>query len=1370
MITQLVQWLAQKWLLFVAWFDDLSQGLQERVAPLSEQLVPLWEDPIWRALLVVVLLLIAGGFIFIAGKWGLAKVGELIGKGVTLISSLFSWLSHPLGAFFSFSSRTYGQLRRQAKRRAAIRQRMRRIMEALRYLTTPHQWRYRSPWYLALGDTASDRKGLLKTIKFGRKTELLNQEQKLQVAGTEWLFFDKGVVIEIKDDVIDDLQKHPNRDNKFSDVLDLLLSRRPERALDGVILSISGRSLLDADSAGKRVQLANALFQQLWLVQKYTGFRLPVYVLISECEQIWGFEAFWDVQSSKQREEIIGWSNPNQLETAFSPSWVNEAFDSVLNGLQTAQLMVAAGNREINHIDDFMLHHQYFRRLQEPLRAVLEGVFAQSNFSLPMPVRGIYFCGSNQQQTVGVEQLFHDKVFGERNLALPVSKVQFSKQRTLRHLQISVLSVAALLIVGLVVDTARMYQHNSNFSRVIDQMIERQQAPQCSALGRGVFDTLNHLSTIGEDQVYPTLVSSWFDIQFQNNESFVAKEILKPYVFKDMECRLKKHACAIQARFAYDAAVLEENLCGQNQASEVRGHNAQTELQEFSLAISEYYKFRKWFVDLSGPLSSDEFIKHKFSGLLGYLYDIQDKKKTQVNSPLVLGGIKVMDYIPAFSQKKNALLNPDKILKKLHEIAQARQQTLLSETVQNPTHDASNNQPLAQVRQLGALATWLQNMHARWGVPYTLSPCAKAAESTMQALSAFELNGLISKSTYNSISGVFDRETCYLAARDKLVNTGIPPFGKGFEIHNDLLMISEDLGSQMAQFAAMQTLSFVLSPVRQVNNDSAQIVSWRLAPLQQALAEIYEFQDFQGTFSSRNLDKVNVTAPLKSLLFNSLARHIEEAKVTSIESTQAVETEITSLPENQLAANIENFAQVKGELTLLLKLLGQLGDKKHRLLLQQSIQGFILDQFSMLAAIMEQEKPLAPQPQPDWQAENFALAVYDVKDEQQLQGLIAKQQGRVSYLAYSYAEPLVSYLLNNGGVNNGGEQATRWLNTLSALNRFQRHNDQNDVSYFQTLLTKTLAKEQNTRCDTLGFASTSELSDSWFSQSYMAVEKAIEGHCKSTSANDALSQYALFSKQFNRLLAGRFPFASLQYAGKTDVSIEVVQGFFDNPQNDPEKLLSRLKSLNTKQPGKVPVNWIAFLESLVPFKQWLEAGSSQGASSWQTQLNVQFDVLPQGPGADQILQWQLASRYAQISFPNGGDKLAWSVGEPLTLHLQWANSSAYLPFSLKTIEGVSIDPSQNVITFASQGQWGMFEWLLKYANPQLKQQTGQSDKGDLLTFNVPVSLKTSEPQMRKVAYVSQPTITIDSDYVNKDGVVQSLKWPLDLPTSAPGGH
>ena len=133
--------------------------------------------------------------------------------------------------------------------------------------------------------------------------------------------------------------------NALRSFLRLTARYRPRQPLNGLILTIPATDLLESSSDPEhphRLAHIADLAQRLDEIQHLTGLSLPVYVLVTKCDAINGFTSYsrsFFRESTLNRsgqnghvsdetfDNLFGWSNPHLLDSAFSPAWVDEAFD-----------------------------------------------------------------------------------------------------------------------------------------------------------------------------------------------------------------------------------------------------------------------------------------------------------------------------------------------------------------------------------------------------------------------------------------------------------------------------------------------------------------------------------------------------------------------------------------------------------------------------------------------------------------------------------------------------------------------------------------------------------------------------------------------------------------------------------------------------------------------------------------------------------------------------------------------------------------------------------------------------------------------------------------------------------------------------------
>ncbi|MGB1109895.1 MAG: type VI secretion protein IcmF/TssM N-terminal domain-containing protein, partial [Gammaproteobacteria bacterium] len=434
------------------------------------------------------------------------------------------------------------------------------LLKALRYLTTRREWRYATPWTLLVGDPGSGKTSVVRSIKSGRRSKVLLREARLAVADSEWAFFDGGVAIDIRDEPGDDPDKALNH---WRAVLEDIDAQRPERPLDSVVLTLSAHALLKPPPGGLQ-QLAERQYQRLFELQKRLSFSLPVYLLITHCESIEGFSAFWDSQPEPRQRELFGWSNPYNLEQSFGADWVDAAFSSLNDSLFEAQLNAAA-NTDIEDPDNFFLFPRRLMALRKPLRTVLSLIFKPSGYHEAHALRGIYLTGRPVSEAgdpekpsddlLCVDELLSERAFRERSLAHPTREGMWSRNRLIRHAQMALVGAGALSLALLAISAIHL---STDVDATLSSLNSIDQNDDDGAMAKAscdpgnvddIYQQLDTLTHISADWRFLMIPASWLDSGIPTaTASAVADLVFKKNVLPSLRCRLEQRATALAER------------------------------------------------------------------------------------------------------------------------------------------------------------------------------------------------------------------------------------------------------------------------------------------------------------------------------------------------------------------------------------------------------------------------------------------------------------------------------------------------------------------------------------------------------------------------------------------------------------------------------------------------------------------------------------------------------------------------------------------------------------------------------------------------------------------------------------------------------
>ena len=1417
-------------------FIQLGQDLKSRMLVLVEELRPIWQDPLWQFVLVVfatIILILLSWWLLTKGKQLSIIVFSFIWKSIKWLAKLvvipFLWLYHKMKG-------KKPELWQSSDRFLEHYLQLKKGLEALKYLTTQRDWRYKMPWYLLIGENDSGKNTFINAVKEGRRAQLLLREKQLQTKQSHWHFFDHGVVItsnsqnetdnswlmkaeqslspankkadksngSVNDKLIiensdadEQLLNQPQQatliqseinkqevSKSFQYLLQLLHLYRPERPVDGVILTVSIGTLIRAKTPAEQQQLGNQLYQQLWMLQKQTGYVTPVYFIVTRCDELTGFRSFWRAQPKERYREMLGWSNPNRLDIAFNDEWVDEAFVEINDNLQDAQLQAAASGEDIQDIDNFMLFHRYFQNLKKPLKEVIASAFARSRYQEPLPIRGIYFCGKVEQEVAFVESLMSQKIFAEKNLAWPLEKRVFSTQKTLRRFQFSMVTLGVIFLISLAIDSVRLSHHVTQNERVLGQLIPEQkekvsdlrnQNTKCSAQGLENYRLLAHLSEIGERRFYFSMPLSWFDTYFVKEQKKVARKILSPFLFTTLECRLKAKAEQINSYVWPDNTSASYPVVIE-------------QLNQYSQMVEDFNTSRNDFLYLAGPLENDHKVSAKLKKLLQYLYDTPMPDSVNLDSPMITGAVQVMDYDVNWSGKQSNLVAHSDILSGLIDIANElhtqlifhashpplkKIQSVISHSKKIPASQTLIAHPL--IPEISSFQQWLSLIEQDWLQKNVTNPCRKIHQQLQELKVSLLETGYPLKQILPIIKP-FEKQNCDDVVYAEMAQLVEYPIGKLFvENGPGQLSIAPSLVNIRTQLELLSSLSFLRGSYPPIIQSSDQVVGWRTAPIRDALKVLVEFQKF--TLSHWQKEKPFYAPMLQQRLSEVVNRLINQAQIYKFQQTD-INLSGRFDAESELSQQVNDFMEVQNNLIRVENLLSQLGDNYNRINLRQASRTFVRSKFKQLDSLVVENKIYQSALSPDWSNNSYSRAIFDYQSDKQLDDYLSGQRQRLSYLTYNYAEPLLSYLLNSGGVDTASKNSNRWFATLTALNQYQREEPGNQILSLESFINDKLVELTDLNCQQwlvdrekkLGTNSRIGFGSSWFGERHYQLDKLVRFQCQGFGKHQVVGRYLEIADRFNRDLAGRFPFADIANAGEYEVSPMQMKKFFRYYSQRKQNLSSQLEDLSQSRPGLISESWKSFISQLDNIEQMLAKAVDSDQLKWSLPLDVQFHAQPElSTGADQIISWHLSNDHQTISFPNGGNKLDWKVGVPLSLKLRWATGSAYQPLKLITQSSpLSVQLNNAEASFTSRGQWALFEWLSLFSSNREASASLRKQSEYLMSFEVPVGLRSEIAGKPHADYIASAFLKVSSSYVAKDGDLKRISIPVEFPRFAPG--
>lgn len=1180
--------------------------------------------------------------------------------------------------------------------------------------------RHRVPLFLLLGAEGSRDSDLFSNagleLPFGAPAE----------AGTDlgqgrgFWFLDRGVVLDLAGDAVLAADGRSADEGSWRSCLNLLQKLRPKRPVDGVVLAVSCRELIDAQrSEAAQEELsarAGRIYRKLWQMQQRLGFRLPVYLLVTGCERLSGCASFSGLVPPKQRDEMLGWSSPFGPDAAYRSGWVDEAFAGLGKRMDDLQMEVFADRPAA--ADSLFLLPGAVRSLSAPVRAFLDQLFKPSAYHESLILRGIYFCsreeaGSAEEErtrrTFFLKDLLNEKAFREAGLAIPAARTVVARNRAVRFAQAATAAVALLLGGGLLWASYNLRHQSGHIEAFLGDTLEhlrqmRQGEAQDFAdaeLKDWTIDLLGGMGRIDFDYFGSAFIpSSWFSpfhgrIRQAFTRSF--EEIILQAIGNELE---------EEARSRIEAAALQE-------AAPVVAGSADSPVQRVE-QMPEFAAFQRYVQDMAEVEQKGRLFNRlpqardlqPLGELVLFAFHERLPDSFYQTHSLYLGALREASYKPfdparfradaSWQAEKladnflAALYRRNPFAARLERLALGLQVA----AVQQP--EASETQRFQDlVDRMSDVETALAGSEMVWAFrrQFNLGPGFAGVLAVIESSAIFD-----------PVSARRIREagqSGWTSFQRYLATAGSPITGPLLSVRDGRAEMQLSEGTILLQSALRTFLGqgFVATAATasriRVELPPGTRLIWDAVLLDKATAATAAFERF------REKGIILLPEELRPTLDAVALDRTEAQAIDLIARAQRFEpippAVSQTLAEDELRAGIGTFEAAGRPVNELMTALGRIRLEAPRRDLAASVSSEANRLLRSVDRLLDEEKPYEPRLRGFSWWDGLSPAsprAWDANDPTEVQIYLEKTRRRIADLAQVYAQPLLIWLTRTSDLPHEVRQLTdKWQGILDDIRGYEAKKPGNPVAAMEDYILNQMPKVDTRSCQAAVVPSLVQTGGSLFASNLLDLSRQLASRCYTLAGGHALELYQEAAHYFNQRLSGRYPFTSRAPGPSVpEADPEDVRAFF--------RLFDKCQAVFRSVPeGAGQERFLRDARSFVDriararafFAPYLDAEKPELYPSFD--VEAAFRILREREvAANQIIGWTLEVGGERITDrETESRKLRWTLGEPVRLSLRWASDAPLVPTIRTPRAGMSVQ--ERTVVYEYRNRWSLLAAL-----------------------------------------------------------------------------
>lgn len=271
-------------------------------------------------------------------------------------------------------------------------------------LLSGSQYLYELPWYLVIGPPGSGKTtALINSGLHFPLSDTFGKDAIRGVGGTrncDWWFTDDAILIDTAGRYTTQDSHQASDSGAWLGFLQLLKKHRQQRPINGILITVSVTDLLLFNQQ-ELEQHSKAIKNRIEELYSELGVRAPIYMLLSKCDLIAGFNEFFCDLTHEQRDQVWGFTLPLSEETAQPDptAQIPQYYADLLERLNSHMLSHIHKEKEPARRAALFSFPQEMAALKAPISKFAELVFQGSRYQQAPLLRGLYFTSGTQEGT-----------------------------------------------------------------------------------------------------------------------------------------------------------------------------------------------------------------------------------------------------------------------------------------------------------------------------------------------------------------------------------------------------------------------------------------------------------------------------------------------------------------------------------------------------------------------------------------------------------------------------------------------------------------------------------------------------------------------------------------------------------------------------------------------------------------------------------------------------------------------------------------------------------------------------------------------------------------------------------------------------------